>query len=610
MKNYQITSGEVMTLLVTVTDDVLWNEALDVFDYRRVRTVQEVGEETAGCVVEKAVQVKELEAVCDQYTKLLVFYAPPEIALSGNLKGEEALDIALRNWHEEALALTSFFRSNRSRVRLINLYDLPKASEHNLRALNDLQWRPASLPSLPDYSLEQIALSYLIEKKTELKQALSLLKACSTELACSSNLTDLSSAIVFAGNKSKRQKEERQELTELTKSLTKQLKQSRSELKTERQTKSQEITRLQHKLEKQVERANELTEKLKVSQSEFNAEKQSNTENIEQLHKVQKELEKQVELNNELAEELKSSKSELNVEKQDKEQCILELNSAQADRDKQLQRVSQLNYKLDSVNSKNNYQASLNEMLIEQLHKLQTEFEDKELSYTEVVSRLHQVQLELEKKAESEESSTASLRIKRQELKELGENNRKLQDENVILQNRFETQLAHLKKLHERESKKVNIENRQLSGKLATVSYQLIEAEKQLDIIQDSFLYKASAPVRALKNILKRDSSYKDKLFEEKYLLEESEYFDSAWYLETYKDVKQSEFNACEHYLLHGAAEGRKPSLDFDTDWYQRTYEDVKESGMNPLIHFIRFGIYEGRSPSPKLLENREQDNQ
>jgi hypothetical protein len=44
--------------------------------------------------------------------------------------------------------------------------------------------------------------------------------------------------------------------------------------------------------------------------------------------------------------------------------------------------------------------------------------------------------------------------------------------------------------------------------------------------------------------------------------------FDRRWYVKQYRDVKESEFDPYDHYLLHGAAEGRNPNPLFDTAWY------------------------------------------
>jgi hypothetical protein len=74
--------------------------------------------------------------------------------------------------------------------------------------------------------------------------------------------------------------------------------------------------------------------------------------------------------------------------------------------------------------------------------------------------------------------------------------------------------------------------------------------------------------------------------------------FDEAWYLEKYPDVAQAGKDPVEHYLRHGAAEGRNPSPYFDGQWYVREYPDVAQAGVNPLLHYLSFGRAESRRPS------------
>ncbi|MEI7775903.1 MAG: hypothetical protein WCK17_14130, partial [Verrucomicrobiota bacterium] len=75
--------------------------------------------------------------------------------------------------------------------------------------------------------------------------------------------------------------------------------------------------------------------------------------------------------------------------------------------------------------------------------------------------------------------------------------------------------------------------------------------------------------------------------------------FDTKWYLEQYPDIRVTGINPLLHYVRHGAAEGRDPNFLFDTDWYVENNSGVRESGMNPLLHYIRIGSRDGRDPSP-----------
>jgi len=81
-------------------------------------------------------------------------------------------------------------------------------------------------------------------------------------------------------------------------------------------------------------------------------------------------------------------------------------------------------------------------------------------------------------------------------------------------------------------------------------------------------------------------------------LLEQSSYFDAAWYLAEHPDVLAAGCSPAEHYLRHGALEGRDPGPRFSTAFYFRNAPDIAETGVNPLVHFLLHGQAEGRLPS------------
>jgi hypothetical protein len=82
-------------------------------------------------------------------------------------------------------------------------------------------------------------------------------------------------------------------------------------------------------------------------------------------------------------------------------------------------------------------------------------------------------------------------------------------------------------------------------------------------------------------------------------LIESSRLFDGGWYLREYPDVVAAGANPAEHFLLHGADEGRNPGPGFDTTFYLRAYPDVAQSRANPLVHYLLFGAHEGRLTMP-----------
>ena len=91
---------------------------------------------------------------------------------------------------------------------------------------------------------------------------------------------------------------------------------------------------------------------------------------------------------------------------------------------------------------------------------------------------------------------------------------------------------------------------------------------------------------------------FKRALSQQLALINQSVFFDAAWYSEQYPDVKTAGIEPAEHYLKFGAIEGRNPSDKFDTSFYLTEYPDVAISGQNPLLHYLRYGQHEERFPA------------
>jgi hypothetical protein len=73
-------------------------------------------------------------------------------------------------------------------------------------------------------------------------------------------------------------------------------------------------------------------------------------------------------------------------------------------------------------------------------------------------------------------------------------------------------------------------------------------------------------------------------------------WFDTGWYLATYKDAAASGINPLVFYEETGWKEGEDPSPQFSTDLYLKNNPDVAAAGMNPLLHYILYGQTEGRA--------------
>lgn len=81
--------------------------------------------------------------------------------------------------------------------------------------------------------------------------------------------------------------------------------------------------------------------------------------------------------------------------------------------------------------------------------------------------------------------------------------------------------------------------------------------------------------------------------------------FDAAYYLESNEDVRLSDMDPFEHFLLHGADELRNPNAWFDTGFYVRSNADVVDAAVNPFWHYLAHGKAEGRQPAPRRQAER-----
>lgn len=112
--------------------------------------------------------------------------------------------------------------------------------------------------------------------------------------------------------------------------------------------------------------------------------------------------------------------------------------------------------------------------------------------------------------------------------------------------------------------------------------------------------------IRKLINKVSSDDSVKTQhkaLFLKTPMFEEQYYIAACEAASIKGKLPASRGEAITHYLDVGACLGLNPSSAFDTTWYLERYRDVRQSGMNPLAHYLLHGKQEGRLPKPSLLE-------
>jgi GT2 family glycosyltransferase/glycosyltransferase involved in cell wall biosynthesis len=78
-------------------------------------------------------------------------------------------------------------------------------------------------------------------------------------------------------------------------------------------------------------------------------------------------------------------------------------------------------------------------------------------------------------------------------------------------------------------------------------------------------------------------------------------FFDPDWYRSRYPDIAAAGHEPLQHFVHHGAAEGRNPNRFFDGAWYLAHYPDVASTGQLPLLHYLQTGAAELRNPHPRF---------
>jgi len=130
----------------------------------------------------------------------------------------------------------------------------------------------------------------------------------------------------------------------------------------------------------------------------------------------------------------------------------------------------------------------------------------------------------------------------------------------------------------------------------AQLKIQALEAERdrrqvEIDSILRSGFWRLTYPLRLVARVASRLT---------RFVIHgrAPDLFDERWYVETYRDVRESGWDPFAHYLRHGAKNGRNPNPLFDTKWYLEQYPDIRVAGVNPLLHYVRYGATEGRDPN------------
>jgi len=214
-----------------------------------------------------------------------------------------------------------------------------------------------------------------------------------------------------------------------------------------------------------------------------------------------------------------------------------------------------------------------------------------------------QIKQQLADLTKARDAAASEAQATRQQLKALQEqhtrNEQKLADtteENEFLllqlhqlQGELETSFLH----RQEESARLKAAEQTIE----TSNAEIAALRRKIQELEKSPFRRTLAPLQALAMPRGKRGADERKLKRDRALIQSSGLFHAEWYLQTYPDVANAGVDPLEHFLSHGAAEGRNPSTEFVTEYYLRTYPDVRDAAMNPLLHYIKFGREEGRLP-------------
>ncbi len=204
-----------------------------------------------------------------------------------------------------------------------------------------------------------------------------------------------------------------------------------------------------------------------------------------------------------------------------------------------------------------------------------------------------QAQLSTEKQEIAEENELLILQLHQvqEELENYYLQSQDLQKEKYRLETRVAAEAEKVKQA-KRKTAQTQSELKQAQQEVSRVLQKSGLTKAELTTIQQTLSYRLARPLINWQKGITTSRLQRRNLE----LIESSDYFDSAWYLEHYSDVKDASISPALHYLLYGGFEGRNPGPKFSSQAYLQRHPDVAGSGINPLVHYLRHGEKEGRN--------------
>ncbi|WP_156026483.1 hypothetical protein [Sulfitobacter donghicola] len=188
---------------------------------------------------------------------------------------------------------------------------------------------------------------------------------------------------------------------------------------------------------------------------------------------------------------------------------------------------------------------------------------------------------------EASATNDTELAIMGEEIGALRAQNSSLQSQNEAISTQRQSEIAELGNLLQQKEQASNELARTLN---VTQAHQnLINKLKRAHDNLNKALSNRLA-VRSYK-------AARTKLLSDNELVAASNLFDAEWYKATYPDIADQD--PLRHFVQNGLYELRNPSPHFDSLKYHLANPDVTENGAPALLHYIQFGKAEGRAAHP-----------
>lgn len=623
-----------MTVLLTLSGTSVWQAVVANSKFTKVKkyTDSVIGKENV--CFEDTVHLTELKELISLTSDIVLCYESPEESLArGFLRGQNVSDTI--NYHVSLYSeLLDIHRKSRRQISLINL------SEVAINGL-DSTLQNEKLGFSTEITVSKCAnltgvagliAQKAIEQHEELDTLCKSLQASSISGALNNPIFDISELVLQQYT----QNEYKESLEKANQSLQLEYNSCKvrlEDLNTEQELLHGTVVDLQDRLEAGNQRFFELQQQLQQVQNEA---QQSNSQNHDlsaernilqnNLNSIQIELEtkqqrlveqdEQVTLMQQQLELLISENAELQAERELLNKTTSSLQDELQLKQSLVAEIEQAlrNSKVNESNTRQTYEQQLSEVYAEKqlvearINILVGDSVKLERALEDIEHLKHELKETHSAKRFNEDKVKELLSVVEKSSAELSKLNKNLSMLNNEI-TRLKDEKAKIKTKGLRDTKRLKRELSQLESKYEKIMRELLSTtdklqytEYELNKIKSSATWKLGAPARAVSKKLKKQDKDNEILKQNIGLLYTSELFDVDWYLGSYPDINEAGIDPAEHYLVHGAKEGRFPSAAFDGDWYLRSNPDVAESGMNPLIHYIKYGMAEGRMVSPKLL--------